>query len=121
MFPPSPLPLGGWPDQVLMAQRVRIKGKDLPDADLPLRMYYDCNPPSTCLTPSGDCVTTGSQNWSAGTGWCPSGTTMGACQGHPCSPGDARPSCGQTGSSSRSAVCVYGQWACGLGYSLLAR
>ena len=82
---------------------------------------YDCNPPSTCLTPSGDCVTTGSQNWSAGTGWCPSGTTMGACQGHPCSPGDARPSCGQTGSSSRSAVCVYGQWACGLGYSLLAR
>ena len=82
---------------------------------------YDCNPPSTCLMPSGDCVTTGSQNWSAGTGWCPSGTTMGACQGHPCRPGDARPLCGQTGSPSRSAVCVYGQWACGLGYSLLAR
>ena len=82
---------------------------------------YDCNPPSTCLTPAGDCVTTGSQNWSAVAGWCPSGTTMGACQGRPCSPGDARPLCGQTGSPSRNAVCVYGQWACGLGYSILAR
>jgi len=29
-----------------LAQRCRIKGPGLPDTDLPLRIYYDCNPPS---------------------------------------------------------------------------
>jgi hypothetical protein len=78
---------------------------------------YDCYPPSTCVSTAGDCLTTGRQNYSPNPGWCPSGTTMAPCTGRPCSPGDVRPVCSQAGAPSHSAVCVYGQWACPIGYT----
>jgi hypothetical protein len=78
---------------------------------------YDCYPPSTCVSTAGDCLTTGKTNYSPNPAWCPSGTTMAACTGRPCSPGDVRPACRQGGAPSHSAVCVYGQWACPIGYT----
>jgi hypothetical protein len=81
---------------------------------------YDCSPPNLCRQEGGDnCVTNGLIN----TGnFCPPGYVQGACAGFFCKPGlpgDSRLICDPPGSSpARSAACVYGQWACPIGYRL---
>ena len=76
---------------------------------------YDCYPPSTCVTPAGDCWSTGAQSTSPSS-TCPAGSSTAACTGRLCKPGDARPRCEAAGHATHSAVCIYGQWACPAGY-----
>jgi hypothetical protein len=78
---------------------------------------YDCYPPNTCRHPgSGNCVTNGLVN----TGnFCPSDYVQGACEGYPCTPGTQPWSCIRSGDHHlRGAACIYGQWACPIGFTL---
>ncbi len=76
---------------------------------------FDCYPRLACASANGrNCVTLGSAFVTAP--WCPA--DAGTCQGSPCKIGDDRHSCVRVGGFTRGAVCVYGQWACPVGYAL---
>jgi hypothetical protein len=78
---------------------------------------FDCYPPSTCRGADGcNCVTNGLL--STGNA-CPAGTTPGLCTSLACRPGEPRPGCiREVPGILRSAVCMYGAWACPIGYTL---